>query len=101
MANSPTSLFPLGSGQGVDERQLGQNSALRNGFLYGKTNAGTFNAVVTDAAGGALAIATDWTHDGEPPANAVRDDAVHHAGVSRTRRDRKDSVPVLGREPVR
>lgn len=61
MANSPTSLFPLGSGQGVDERQLGQNSALRNGFLYGKTNAGTFNAVVTDAAGGALAIATDWT----------------------------------------
>ncbi len=61
MVNSPTSLFPLGSGQGVDERQLGQNSALRNGFLYGKTNAGTFNAVVTDAAGGVLAIATDWT----------------------------------------
>lgn len=61
MANSPTSLFPLGAGQGVGEMQLAPNSALRNGFLYGKTNAGTFNCIVSDFAGGALAAATDWT----------------------------------------
>lgn len=58
---NPLRSFPLGSAQGVREFDLAPNSGLRNGFLYGKTNSGTFNAVVTDFAGGALAAATDWT----------------------------------------
>lgn len=55
----PLTVLPQGSGPGVREMDLAPDSGLRNRAVWGRSNPGTINAIVTDA--GVLAAASDWT----------------------------------------